>query len=233
MWAEENSRDSIFDALKRREAFATSGPRIKPRLFAGWKLDASMCSDPNFAKVGYAEGVPMGGRLPAPPDRSAIPTFAVSALADPGTTDEPGGLLQRIQVVKGWVDTEGLFHQEVVDVAGNADNGADVDLDTCTPTGPGATSLCALWQDPDFDPNQDAVYYARVVENPSCRWSARLCLTLPPEERPDGCTSDQLPRVIQERAWTSPIWYAPTPAPRTKTTATVPARSENASRRDS
>ena len=174
----------------------------------------------------------MGGRLPAPPDQSAIPTFAVSALADPGTASDPGGLLQRIQIIKGWVDTEGLFHQEIVDVAGSADNGADVDLDTCTPTGPGAASLCALWQDPNFDPNQDAVYYARVVENPSCRWSARLCLTLPPEERPDGCTSDQLPRVIQERAWTSPIWYAPTPAPQTKT-ATVPSPSEKAPRRDS
>ncbi len=209
VWAEENSRDSIFDALKRREAFATSGPRIVPRFFGGWDLDPSMCERGDFAKAGYAAGVPMGGQLQEPPRHSAVPSFAVSALADPGIPEHPGGLLQRIQVVKGWVDAEGLFYQQVFDVAGDAENGAGVDLDTCTPTGPGATSLCAVWSDPDFDPAIDAVYYARIVENPSCRWSAHLCLTLPEGERPDGCTSDQLPRVIQERAWTSPIWYAP------------------------
>ena len=151
----------------------------------------------------------MGGRLPGAADGAKAPSFAVSALADPGIPEHPGGLLQRIQVVKGWVDADGLFHQQVFDVAGDAENGAGVDLDTCTPTGPGVTSLCAVWGDPDFDPAIDAVYYARIVENPSCRWSAHLCLTLPEGERPDGCTSGQLPRVIQERAWTSPIWYAP------------------------
>ena len=112
-------------------------------------------------------------------------------------------------MIKGWVDADGLFHQQVFDVAGDAENGAGVDLDTCTPTGPGATSLCAVWSDPDFDLAIDAVYYARIVENPSCRWSAHLCLRIPEGERPDGCTTDQLARVIQERAWTSPIWYMP------------------------
>ncbi len=207
VWAEENSRDSIFDALKRREAFATSGPRIVPRFFGGWQLDPGMCSRPGFARAGYAAGVPMGGDLPARPGGAASPSFAVSALADSGTAAEPGGLLQRLQIVKGWVDDEGRFHQEVHDVAGDAANGAGVTPGTCTPTGPGATSLCGVWRDPEFDATRDAVYYARIVENPSCRWSTRLCLSLPEAERPDGCTDERLPRLVQERAWTSPIWY--------------------------
>ena len=209
VWAEENSRDAIFDALKRRETFATSGPRIIPRFFGGWDFDPSMCVGPGFATAGYARGVPMGGRLAAGPAGGAAPSFAVSALADPGVSGHPGGLLERIQIVKGWVDEEGLFHQEIFDVAGDPQGGADVDLDTCAPNGPGATALCAVWSDPDFDPSIDALYYARVVENPSCRWSTHLCLSLPEDERPDGCTSDRLPKVIQERAWTSPIWYSP------------------------
>ncbi|NRA00640.1 MAG: DUF3604 domain-containing protein [Myxococcales bacterium] len=209
VWAEENTRDSIFDALKRRETFSTSGPRIVPRFFGGWGLDPGTCANSDFARSGYASGVPMGERLADRPDDAAAPSFAVEALADPGTAGQPGGLLQRIQIVKGWVDADGLFHQAVHDVAGNANNGAGVDLTTCTPTGRGATALCATWTDPNFDPSTDAVYYARVVENPSCRWSARLCLSLPEDERPDGCTTDQLPKLIQERAWTSPIWYAP------------------------
>ncbi|MGB1142112.1 MAG: DUF3604 domain-containing protein, partial [Halioglobus sp.] len=93
------------------------------------------------------------------------------------------------------------------DIAGDADNGADVDLASCAPRGEGFKNLCAVWQDPGFDPAQDAVYYARVVENPSCRWSTRLCLSLPEDQRPDGCTGDRLPLTVQERAWTAPIWY--------------------------
>ncbi len=209
VWAEENTRDSIFDALKRRESFSTSGPRIVPRFFGGWSFESGLCERSDFATAGYVGGVPMGGRLPAPPDDRRAPSFAVSALADPGTASQPGGLLQRIQVVKGWVDDDGQFHQKVHDVAGRPENGATVDPATCAPVGPGATSLCGVWTDPDFDPAVDAVYYARVVENPSCRWSTRLCLSLPEKDRPDGCTSDRLPRTIQERAWTSPIWYVP------------------------
>lgn len=208
VWAEENTRDSIFDAMKRRETFSTSGPRIVPRFFGGFGLNPGMCDAPNFAQAGYATGVPMGDRLPSPPDKSAAPSFAVSALADPGSAEAPSGLLQRLQIVKGWVDAEGRFHQKVVNVAGDPNNGASVDLATCTPTGPGARSLCGVWTDPEFDPSVDAVYYARVVENPSCRWSTWLCNTLPNDERPDGCTSDLIPKTIQERAWTSPIWYS-------------------------
>jgi hypothetical protein len=208
VWAEENSRDSIFDALKRRESFATSGPRIVPRFFAGWSMSPEICEEAEFAEAGYASGVPMGSELPPrPTDAAGSPSFAVSALADPGMPKQPGGLLQRLQVIKGWVDDDGQFHQEVHDIAGDAENGADVDPATCRPRGSGASSLCGVWQDPNFDVDQDAVYYARIIENPSCRWSARLCLSLPEADRPDGCTSDQLPRTIQERAWTSPIWY--------------------------
>ena len=209
VWAEENTRDAIFDALKSRETFATSGPRIVPRFFGGWQIDPAICAAPNFARAGYAAGVPMGSELSPRPVGAGAPAFAVSALADPGVPGQPGGSLQRIQIIKGWVDEEGLFHQEIHEVAGNPENGAGVDPATCTPHGVGDSSLCGVWRDPAFDPEDDAVYYARIVENPTCRWSARLCLGLPEGSRPDGCTSDRLPRTIQERAWTSPIGYAP------------------------
>ena len=208
VWAEENSRDSIFDALKRRESFATSGPRIVPRFFGGWDLPENLCEDPDFAKTGYAMGAPMGSALPARTGANQGPVFAASALADPGTPDRPGGLLAKIQVVKGWVGQDGEFHQEVHDLAYGPDPDASVDLDTCQPSAEGARSLCGVWRDPSFDPSRDAVYYARVVENPSCRWSQRLCLSLPVDQRPDGCDEGRLPETIQERAWTSPIWYA-------------------------
>jgi hypothetical protein len=217
VWAPANNRDDIFDAFKRRETFATSGPRIQPRFFGGWDIPEDLCTanssdssgSGNFARAGYSTGVPMGAVLPENTGAAKAPRFAVSAMADPGTAEHPGGLLQRIQIIKGWLGTSGEFHQQVHDVVGYADNGASVDLETCSPMGEGATQLCGTWQDPDFDVSQDAVYYSRVIENPSCRWSARLCLSLPEDERPDGCESDQVPKVIQERAWTSPIWYAP------------------------
>ncbi|MEE2678099.1 MAG: DUF3604 domain-containing protein [Myxococcota bacterium] len=209
VWAEENSRDSLFGAMKRRETFGTSGPRMKPRFFGGWGYAADLCDASDFVAQGYAGGVPMGGDLQSPPPAAGAPVFAVSALRDPGTPERPGGKLQRIQVVKGWSGEDGVFHQAVYDVAGSADNGAGVDLDTCTPTGPGADSLCAVWTDPEFDPDAHAVYYARVVENPSCRWNAWQCLEFPEGERPAACSDPALPQVIQERAWTSPIWYAP------------------------
>ncbi len=209
VWAEENTRDSIFDALKRRESFATSGPRIVPRFFGGWTMNAGICGERAFAKAGYATGVPMGSELPSRPGDVAAPAFAVSAMADPGTPERPGALLQRIQIVKGWIDDDGRFRQEVHDVAGSADGEASVDLATCTPKGPGKSTLCGFWRDESFDTSRDTVYYARIVENPSCRWSTRLCNAMPAGERPDGCTTDQLPKTIQERAWTSPIWYAP------------------------
>ncbi len=148
----------------------------------------------------------MGGDLPAPAGEGG-PVFALSALRDPGTKDHPGGLLQRLQVIKGWVDDQGRFHQQVIDVAGDAKNGADVDTGTCTPRGTGADQLCAVWQDPEFDPGRHAVYYARTVENPSCRWTTHLCNAWQGDVLPDACTDPLLPKIIQERAWTSPIWF--------------------------
>ena len=112
-----------------------------------------------------------------------------------------------LTIIKGWVGQGGQFHQQVIDIAGNADNGASVDPMSCETTGTGFASLCGVWTDPSFDASQDAVYYARAVENPSCRWSTRQCLLLPENERPDGCSNPRIPRTIQERAWTAPIWY--------------------------
>ena len=111
-------------------------------------------------------------------------------------------------IVKVWTDG-GSAREHVYDVAGDADNGADVDLERCEPRGPGADSLCSVWRDPDFDPDTPSLYYARVVENPSCRWTTWKCLSLPPDARPDGCTDPRVPRTVQERAWTSPIWLTP------------------------
>jgi hypothetical protein len=139
------------------------------------------------------------------------PVFAAWAHRDLGRSDTGEGLLQRIQIVKGWVGDDGSFQQAIFDVAGDPENGASVDPRTCEPVGAGADQLCAVWRDPDFDPGRAAVYYARVVENPICRWSTRRCLALPEAERPDGCSDPGVPRTIQERAWTSPIWIEPLP----------------------
>lgn len=200
LWAEENSRDSLFDAMQRREAFATSGPRIMPRLFVGANLSEDICSQ-NFAQQGYARGVPMGGVIEQ--TLSASPVFAASVAADPD-----GGLLQRLQMVKVWFDGEGAFHQAVFDIAGNADNGADVDLNSCAVSGRGQSTFCTTWRDPEFDPQQSAAWYLRAIENPSCRWSWRQCLTLPADQRPATCVDKSIPKVIQERAWSSPVWYS-------------------------
>jgi len=211
VWAEENSRDAIFDAMQRRETFGTSGPRMTARFFGSFEFEGDLCETEALALRGYRDGVPMGSDLPARPETSDAPRFVVSALRDPGTQTHPGGLLQRIQIIKGWYDAEGHFHQAVYDVAGGP-NDADVDPDTCTPRGDGAEHLCGVFQDPDFDPSRGAVYYARVLENPSCRWSQRQCLALPESERPATCSDPNTPRFIQERLWTSPIWYDPTPS---------------------
>lgn len=208
VWAEENSRPAIFDALRRREVFATSGPRIAVRFFGGWQFGNDPCGDPRLVEKGYAAGVPMGGVLPPAPAGAAAPTFVVTALSDAGTEANPGAPLQRLQIVKGWIEN-GEAHEQVFDVAGNAENGATVDLDTCTPRGAGAASLCGVWTDPAFDARRHAFYYARAVENPTCRWSTYLCNTLPQDQRPPVCTDPAVPATIQERAWTSPIWHEP------------------------
>jgi hypothetical protein len=214
LWAEENSRDSLFAAMRRREAYGTSGPRMVVRFFGGFGLPEDLCGSDRFAEIGYREGVPMGSDLPS--GAATAPTFAVRALRDPGTRARPGTLLQRVQIVKGWVE-EGKVREVVYDVAGSAENGASVDLATCQTAGPGAEKLCGVWTDPDFDPSEHAFYYARVLENPTCRWSQYVCNAHRVDcSEPGGvapglaaCCAEDHRRSIQERAWTSPIWYAP------------------------
>ena len=207
VWAEENSREAIFTAMRRKEVFGTSGPRMKVRLFGGAGYPEDLCGTPDLVSRAYAGGVPMGSDLG--PIDDAGPSFVTVGMRDPGTDRAPGGLLQRVQIIKGWADDEGGIHQNVYDVAGSAENGASVDLTTCEPSGPGHDVLCGVWRDPEFDPDRRAVYYARVVENPSCRYSTWQCLEIDPAERPAACSNDALPKTIQERAWSSPIWYTP------------------------
>lgn len=211
VWAEENSRDSLFDALRRREVFATSGTRMTMRFFAGWEDFSSGDGNPNSwcarrdaLQAAYESGVSMGAELHGGSGNS--PFFAISALSDPGTEEHPGGLLQRLQVIKVQALEDGSFHQKVFDVAGG-DNNASVDLNTCTPQGAGATQLCTVWQDPEFNHEQSAAYYTRVIENPSCRWTTWTCMNMSEADRPAIC--EELKPTTQERAWSSPIWYRP------------------------
>ena len=207
VWAEENSRNALFESMRRREVYGTSGPRIVLRLFGGWDYPANLCDSAELVRDGYAKGVPMGADLPVRPDGASAPKFVVSALQDPGSARVPGTPLQRIQIIKGSLDAGGQAYLRVYDVAGDKDNGATVDLDNCQIAGPGAASLCTVWTDPDFDPSQIAYYYARVIENPVCRWSRQLCVSLPAADRPAACDDPEVPLTIQERAWSSPIWY--------------------------
>ncbi len=208
VWAPQNTREAIFSALRRRETFATSGTRLTIRVFGGWELPQNICADPNFAQVGSSLGVAMGQDLASRPISAGAPSFAVAAMRDPGTEQRPGTPLQQLQVVKGWVDG-GELHYKVFDVAGNPNNGASVDMNTCTPQGSGADSFCERWTDPEFNPAVPAYYYFRVIENPSCRWSTYVCNRLPVDQRPAACADPATPRTIQERAWSSPIWYQP------------------------
>jgi hypothetical protein len=218
LWAEENSRDALFDAMRRREAYGTSGPRMTVRFFGGWSYPDDLCGDAAFAAKGYAGGVPMGGELSSPPPEGRThraPRFAVWALRDPGANGAPSAPLQRIQIVKGWVEGGGA-RERVYDVAGDPHGGASLDLASCTPA-PGPEQLCSVWTDPEFDDAAPAFYYARVVENPSCRWNTWACnahhvdcadpASVPRELA--ACCDPAVPKSIQERAWTSPIWYTP------------------------
>jgi hypothetical protein len=156
----------------------------------------------------------MGGEL-GPVRGAKSPRFAVLAMQDPGEPGVPGTPLQRVQIVKGWVDADGRAQEKVFDVAGDAGNGASVDPATCASSGAGFPSLCTVWTDPEFDRTRRAFYYARVVENPVCRWSARLCNAQGVDCAAGapaglaGCCDPRVPRTVQERAWTSPIWYRP------------------------
>ena len=216
LWAEERTRDSLFRAMQRREAYATSGTRPVVRFFGGWDYASDLCEDPDLVRKGYAGGVPMGGELALPSmSGGKAPRFVVSALRDPGHTADAGAPLERIQIIKGELTPTGI-QETVLTVAGGAQEGG-VDLATCERTGEGAASLCSVWEDPSFRPDRSAFYYARVIENPSCRWSQYTCNAAgvrceEPDSVPEalmGCCSESHQAAIQERAWTSPIWFTP------------------------
>ena len=203
VWAEENTREALYEALRRKEVFATSGPRIKIRLFAGYDYGES-----DEIVDRYAKGVPMGAELHGADGRA--PILVASALQDPNSA-----ALQRLQIIKGWV-ASGQTHEQVYDVACSdggqvdpvthrcPDNGAKVDLSDCSITeNVGAPNLEVVWKDPDHNPEHRAFYYARALENPTCRWSTWDAIKAGVEPRPD------LKKTLQERAWTSPIWVMP------------------------
>jgi hypothetical protein len=209
VWARENTREAIFDAMMRKETYGTTGPRITVRFFGGWEFTREDAKHRFPAEVGYGKGVPMGGDLRSPPD-GASPSFLVGAMKDPIS-----GNLDRVQIVKVWLDARGERQEKVFNVAWSGSRslardgslppvGNTVDVANATWTNSiGAPELIAVWQDPDFDASLPATYYARVIEIPTPRWTAYDAkyygLTMP----------DEVPMTTQERAYTSPIWYTP------------------------
>jgi hypothetical protein len=209
VWAEENTRKAIFDAMERKEVYATTGSRITVRFFGGWDFTENDAQSRLPAEIGYSKGVPMGGDLGTPPD-GKVPTFLVAALKDAYS-----GNLDRVQIVKGWVDAKGETHEKVYDVVWSGDRtpngegklpsvGNTVDVSRATYTNTiGAPELITVWRDPDFDPALRAFYYARVIEIPTPRWTAYEAVRFGVE------ISKDVPMTTQERAYTSPIWYTP------------------------
>ena len=205
VWAEENTRESIYNAFRRKETFGTSGPRIKVRFFAGYNFENSNLNDQDLIQEAYSKNVPMGGDIIQEKDKN--PRFLVWAISDP-----LGAPLQRVQIIKGWL-ADGEQREKVFDVACSdgqsvnplnhrcPDNGAKVNLDDCSISREkGNTEIKTFWQDPEFSNDQEAFYYARVLENPTCRWSTWDAVRA--EEKPRS----DIPVTIQERAWSSPIW---------------------------
>jgi hypothetical protein len=209
VWAEENTRESIFDAMQRRETFGTSGTMLKVRFFGGWDFTDADLKGAGAVRAGYARGVPMGGDLKAPAGKA--PSFLVMASKDPKS-----GNLDRVQIIKGWLDGSGKQQERVYDVAWSGDRKPDPKTGKLPPVGDtvnaetaeytnsiGAPELSAVWTDPEFNPSERAFYYVRVLEIPTPRWSTldavRLGVPVP----------KGLPVSIQERGWTSPIWYTP------------------------
>ena len=211
VWATENTRKALFDAMMRKEVYATTGPRMIVRFFGGWDFEAGDAMNRLPAEVGYTKGVPMGGDLKAAPGGKA-PTFLVGARKDPYS-----GNLDRIQIVKGWLDAKGKTHEKVHNVVwGDADKrsmdkngklpavGNTVNLEKATWTNTiGDPELLGVWTDPEFDPSQPAFYYLRVLEIPTPRWVVYDAVRYGVE------LGDEVWKTMQERAYTSPIWYTP------------------------
>lgn len=210
VWAEENTRASIFDAFKRKEVYATTGPRIRVRFFGGWSFEAKQASKADMVNVGYTLGHPMGSDLKKPPNGKA-PGFLMYAVRDP-----EGANLDRIQLVKGWVDEEGRSHEKVYDVVWSKSRergpdgklpGAEDTVDLATASYDetrGAPALHGFWSDPEFDPEQPAFYYLRVLQIPTPRHTLYDAVARGVDPAQTGH-----PPTIQERAYTSPIWYTP------------------------
>ena len=216
VWAEENTREAIYAAFRRKETFATSGPRMRLRFFAGYNLPDDLLDSADGIAQAYAQGITMGGDLTEYKDvnkngSASTPQFAVWAQADANSAP-----LQRLQIIKGWIDAVGETHEEVIDVAcagGVAvdqvtnrcpDNGATVNLNNCSISAEtGDREMRTVWRDPNFNPEQRAFYYARILENPTCRWNTWDAIKAGTKPRVD------LPATLQERAWSSPIQYRP------------------------
>lgn len=208
VWAEEITRESIFDAFKRREVYASSGPRIRLRFFGGWDFKKEELNRPDYAHIGYQRGVPMGGELNA--NGNKRPRFMIHAVKDPD-----GANLDRIQVVKGWLDANGEPHEKVFNVALSDDRKLDADgkvkpvgntvnLKTASYTNTiGDVQFTALWEDPDFNPKESSFYYVRVLEIPTPRWTVYDAYRL------ESDLPEQAMKATQERVYSSPIWYNP------------------------
>ena len=184
VWAKENTRDAIFDAMLRREVFGTSGPRIRVRLFAGWNLSQNLCNERDMVSTAYRQAVPMGGDLIAGEGRLG---FLAEALQDPRSSK-----LTDVQLIKGWVDKAGQLHSQVLTIARSES---------------GDERLCTVYIDREFDASQSAYYYLRAVEAPTPRWHTYDCARLEESERPAVCTDGTYPEETREMAWSSPIWY--------------------------
>jgi hypothetical protein len=210
VWANENTRESIFDAIQRKEIYGTTGPRMSVRMFGGWNFTEKDLNSRMAAVVGYQKGVPMGGDLRVMPEGATAPSFMVYALRDP-----IGANLDRIQIIKGWLGADGATQEKVYDVAWSGDRvagaggkvptvGNTVDVANANWTNTiGASELGTVWIDPDFDSAQKAFYYVRVIEIPTPRWTTydafRFGIDIP----------EGVPTSTQERAYTSAIWYTP------------------------
>ena len=205
--------------MQRREVYATTGPRMTVRFFGGWDFSASDASYNKLAPLGYAQGVPMGSVLNAPvAGVKSAPTFLLGALKDPLS-----GHLDRLQIIKGWTDAKGVTHEKIFDVSWSDSQtrqpdssgripavGSTVDVENASwANSIGAAELVGYWQDPEFDATQPAVYYARVIEIPTPRWTTFDTKYL--GDKPMSELQDKISMTIQERAYTSPIWYTPTP----------------------